>query len=106
MIPFILKTPREIAATLAARVKALRLDRGWTQSELAARAGIALPTYRVFERTGKISVERLLKVAEVLDAQDGFDRLFTPPEVTSIAELKRRAEQPLRKRGVRRSRTP
>jgi len=42
MLPLTLQTPREIALELARRVKLLRLDREWTQEELANRAGIAL----------------------------------------------------------------
>ena len=86
---------------LARRVKALRLERGWTQQETAERAGLALPTYRVFERSGHISLERLLKLAVVLDARAGFDHLFSPGPAQSLADLERRAERSSRKRGKR-----
>ena len=65
------------------------------------RAGLALPTYRVFERGGRISLERLLKLAVVLDARAGVDQLFAPGPARSLAELERRAERPSRKRGKR-----
>jgi transcriptional regulator with XRE-family HTH domain len=87
---------------LARRVKALRLENGWTQQEAAERAGLALATYRQFERTGRISLERLLKLAVILDARAGFDQLFARPPARSLAELEKRAERQTRKRGKRR----
>lgn len=96
-----LQSPRELARTLAGRVKALRLERGWTQQETAERAGLTLATYRRFERTGRISLERLLKLAVVLDARGGFDHLFVAGPAGSMAELEQRVQRPARKRGKR-----
>jgi transcriptional regulator with XRE-family HTH domain len=101
MLPIELQTPREIAQMLSRRVKALRLERGWTQDELAQRSGIALATYRRFERTGRISLERLIRLAVVLDAQAGFGPLFAPPPARSLADLERLDVRPTRKRGRR-----
>ena len=102
MIPIDLQSPREMALVLARRIKALRLDRGWTQSELAERAGIALPTYRQFERTGTVSLERLLKLSVILEARGGFDQLFVRPPARSLAELEEATKRQTRKRGKRR----
>jgi transcriptional regulator with XRE-family HTH domain len=90
-----------MARTLARRAKALRLERGWTQNEGAGRAGVALATYRLFERTGRISLERLLKLAVILDALGGFEQLFTRGPARSLAELEQRTEGASRKRGRR-----
>jgi transcriptional regulator with XRE-family HTH domain len=102
MLPIELQTPRDMARTLARRVRALRLDRGWTQEEIAERAGLSLATYRRFERTGRISLERLLKLAVILDARAGFDQLFLRSPARSLAELEERAERQTRRRGRRR----
>jgi transcriptional regulator with XRE-family HTH domain len=102
MLPIELRTPGEVARLLARRVRALRLDRGWTQQELAERAGLAPATYRRFERTGHVSLERLLKLAVVLDARAGFDQLFVRAPAQSLAELERGAERQARQRGRRR----
>jgi len=101
MLPIELRSPREVARMLADRVKARRLERGWTQREIAERSGIALATYRRFERTGRIALERLLKLALILDAQAGFEKLFEPPPARSLAELEQREQQQARKRGRR-----
>lgn len=101
MLPLDLLTPAEIARLLAGRVRALRLQCGWTQKELAARSGLTLPTYRRFERTGRISLDRLLKVAVVLNARSGFEQIFALPPAQSLAELAQRTRHPTRKRGRR-----
>lgn len=102
MLSLVLETPEGLARDLAGRIKALRLARGWTQQELAERAGLALPTYRLFERTGQISLARLIKVALILDAVEGFEALFRPARAQSMAELERQVTGTTRKRGRRR----
>lgn len=101
MLTFVFESPGEVARMLAGRVKTLRLDREWTQEELAARAGVTLSTYKRFERTGRISLDRLLKLAVVLDAREGFEQLFVRPQARSLAELERIKERSERKRGKR-----
>lgn len=106
MLPLELQTSREISVSLAERIKALRLEHDWTQQELAERAGITFATYRAFERTGRISLERLVKIATVLDALAGFDQLFAPPPARSLAELVVRSQGLAPKRGGRRREKP
>jgi transcriptional regulator with XRE-family HTH domain len=101
MLPTELQTPREIVQMLARRVKVLRLERRWTQREIADRSGIALATYRRFERSGRISLDRLARLAVILGVQSGFDGLFAPPPARSLADLEREDAGPSRKRGRR-----
>jgi len=61
-----LKTELEVAQELAARVRTARLQLGWSQDELARRAGLRPATYRLFEQTGRIALLRLLRVLSVL----------------------------------------
>lgn len=97
MSSLVLLTPQELILQLAARVKRLRLERGWTQAELAGRAGISLASYRRFERTGQISLERLIQLAVVLNAVGGVRTLFQPTPARSLDELEQR--EPTRQRG-------
>ena len=101
MLPLELRSSAEIGRLLAGRVRALRLERTWTQQEMADRAGLTLATYRRFERTGRIALERLLRIAVVLDARAGFDQLFTIPPAQSLAELAKRTHTMDRRRGRR-----
>jgi transcriptional regulator with XRE-family HTH domain len=94
-----LSGPTEVAKALAARTKAHRLLRGWTQNTLAQRAGVTTASYRRFERSGKASLELVLKVAHVLARLNEFDQLFQPPPARSIEELEQQTAKPARKRG-------
>ena len=70
---FSLHTPEQISKDLAARVKALRLARGWKQATLAARSGVSLASLRRFEPTSQVSLQHLLKLAFALNRLDDFD---------------------------------
>jgi transcriptional regulator with XRE-family HTH domain len=97
----LLKSTQEVARDLADRVRERRLQRGWTQAEMALRAGMKTPTYVLFERTGRIALARLLKVFEVLDWLEAFDQLGRGQDFTGVSldDL----TQPERKRGRRKS---
>ena len=76
----------------------MRLGLGWSQVELARRAGVAYSTLKHFEHTGQISLERLVMLAEALRALDGFELLLRPPKVTSLAEIEAQTRPRLRGR--------
>lgn len=96
----IVHTQKEFLEQLSQRVKVLRLNAGLTQVEFAAKAGIAFPTYKAFERTGRIAVERLYRIALALGRIGEISALFAPPPAASLEELV--APSPGRKRGRRR----
>jgi len=94
--------PDEIARLLAERIRAERLRREWKQATLAERSGVSLPTLRRYERTGRTSIDNLLKLCHALGRLDEFADLFKPPPASSIDELAARtAPQPKRKRGMK-----
>jgi transcriptional regulator with XRE-family HTH domain len=97
---FSLETPEQVSKTLAARVKALRLGRGWKQITLARRSGVSLASLRRFEESGRVSLQSLLNLAFALNRLDDFDALLQPPRASSIAELEAAEKRPApRKRG-------
>ncbi len=98
-----LHSPEEIARRLADRVRDERLRQGWKQQTLADRSGVSLPTVRRYERTGRTSVENLLRLCHALGRLDAFAQLLAPPPARSLAELESRSSRsaPKRKRGVR-----
>jgi transcriptional regulator with XRE-family HTH domain len=59
-------TPKELMEAYALRVKKLRKSRKWTQEEFSERSGVALGTFRKFERTGVISLESFLLICQAL----------------------------------------
>lgn len=90
--------PGEVSLNLAARVKQRRLELNLTQEGLCRRAGLKLPTYRKFERTGEISLRGLLQIAFALNMLEDFEQLFTQRQYLSIDEVIERKELK-RKRG-------
>lgn len=99
MFPITLLTPDELALHLARRARELRLAHERTQADVAAAAGVPLPTLRRFERTGEIGVVALLRIATALGATEAFADLFAPPPARSIDEAVARARP--RQRGRR-----
>lgn len=75
MIP-ILYSAHDLKKMIAAQAKSRRLSLSLTQEGLATRSGVSLGTLKLFERTGKISLGSLLKLAIVLGTVDEFKSLF------------------------------
>jgi transcriptional regulator with XRE-family HTH domain len=94
-----LTTPADVASELAKRVRACRLSKGWSQAELAVRAGLKQPTYVLFERTGRIALLRLLKILDVLNLLDEFDRIGRAADLSGLTLDD--VTRPQRKRGRR-----
>ena len=100
---FILYTPSETATQIAQRVRHDRLSRGWTQAGLAARSGIPLATYRLFEQTGQISLERLIAISGALSRSAEWSTLFKPRTAQSLDDID--PPRPTRQRGRRSTRS-
>jgi transcriptional regulator with XRE-family HTH domain len=84
---------RTLAWAIAQRVRAAREGQGWTQAELAEKAGIALPSIVRLERGLHISTSTTLEKAARALAID-ITNLAAPPEATEEAmrEFKAMAE--------------
>jgi len=98
-----MKLPQEEMEAIARRAKSLRLSDKLTQDVLAERSGVSLGSIKRFERTGKISLESLLKIAFILDSMEGFGKVFIPKNyqpAQSLDSLIKASKQ--RKRGVKR----
>lgn len=70
------KTPYDILTELAQKHKALRKQCRLSQSELASRSGVSLGSIKRFENTGQISLESLLKLAQLLNRIGDFELIF------------------------------
>ena len=82
-----LETPFEITLAIASSAKAKRLILNLTQASLAMRAGVSLAVLKKFERTGKISLDSLLRLAMVLGCLDNFTKLFPMPSTESFRTI-------------------
>ena len=86
-----LLVPQDIMLAYAKRVRALRIQFGITQKELAQRVGVAEGTIKRFEQTGEIQLRSLLAVALVLGRLDEFADMFKLPDVpTSLYKPKKK----------------
>ncbi len=59
----------------------------WKQNCVVLKIQITLPTYRRFESTGEISLNRLIEIAKFFDVPGDFKNLFTKREYSSIEEV-------------------
>jgi transcriptional regulator with XRE-family HTH domain len=92
--------PMGICKTVATRMKARRLQFGWSRETLASRSGVNIYRLKRFELSGQITLEALVKVGVVLGTVGDFEALFAvrPEAPNSMADLEK-LNPPPRKRG-------
>ncbi len=89
--PLSLLVPQDVMHMYAKRVRALRIQFGITQKELAYRVGVAEGTIKRFEQTGEIQLRSLLAIALVLGRLDEFADMLKLPDVpTSLYKPEKR----------------
>lgn len=96
-----MNSSREICIELAKRLTAIRLQKTWTRDQLAQFANINVHTLKRFERTGQISLERLIAICHALENQAEIEKLFKPRQRVDIQNWQA-VVLPQRKRGKRR----
>lgn len=96
----VISSPQELALGLGQRLRLRRLEADLSQSGLASRAGITLSSLKRFERTGEISLERLLCLAIALGLIDSFHQLLLAEQPKTLDDVI--ATSPKRQRGRRR----
>ncbi len=91
-----LNTPVEIIELLAKKIEVVRIDKNFTQKELALRAGITYGSYRNFIDIQKISLVNFISLLQTLDLISELEQLTKIQKPKTIAELK--TENKIRKR--------
>jgi transcriptional regulator with XRE-family HTH domain len=81
------KLPSDILKSTAQNVAALRKELKWTQLDLAEKSGVSYGSIKRFERSGQISFESLLKIAEVLNRLNEFETLLLPKDDQRLKKL-------------------
>lgn len=94
-----LMTPSEVAKRISEAAKEKRLFLDFSQQGLSVRSGVSLGVIKKFERTGKISLESLLKLALILGGLDDFLKVFEPVIPVKFPSLELLLKQKNRKRG-------
>jgi len=91
--------PHEITEYIARRARAKRLALNFSQQSLSERSGVSFGVIKKFERTGKISLESLLKIASVLNCSENFAELFKPIATEKFPTMNELLKQKTRLRG-------
>ncbi len=94
------RNPVQLIRLIGGRLREARLARGWTQEEVAERAGVALSTLKLLEAKGQGSLQRLARVAVVLGLDGDLRELFARP--AAAAESIEAAKRTERRRAPRR----
>ena len=69
-------TAKDVQMNLAAQVKILRKQMGFTQADLTARAQVSLGSYKRFESTGLIASDALIRIAFILGKLETLATVF------------------------------
>jgi transcriptional regulator with XRE-family HTH domain len=82
-----LKSPDEVNADIARRMRERRKERKLSQEKLSRRSDVSLGSLKRFEQTGEIALSSLVKIAFALGCEDDFDQLFARKGYSSIQEV-------------------
>lgn len=74
------KTPIDLLKEIAEKHRVIRKQLKMSQTELAERSGVSLGSLKRFENTGKISLEALLKLSNILGRLADFEKIFNQKE--------------------------
>ena len=92
-------SPHEMSVYIARQAQAKRLSLNFSQQTLSERSGVSFGVLKKFERTGRISMESLLKIALSLGSLEGFKDLFKPTPPGHFTSLDALINNKVRKRG-------
>jgi len=97
MAYLMLMRPNEVAVELGKRLKSHRLRKNLTQSDLAKKLELSVPTISSLENGKNTSLDTFIKVVFALGLAKELQELFNQPAF-SIAELEQAHAAPKRQR--------
>ncbi len=77
-------TDKAIAKELGARLKKLRLNKDYSQKNIASRAGISITAVQGAEK-GETTILTIIKIMRVLGALDQLEAFIPEPQISPIA---------------------
>jgi transcriptional regulator with XRE-family HTH domain len=84
-----LKTDAAVLAELGRRLARHRLERNWTQADLAAQAGVGQATVQRAERGESVQMTSMIKLLRTLELLGGLDAAVPESVELPIARLER-----------------
>jgi transcriptional regulator with XRE-family HTH domain len=100
-----LTTDAAVLAELGRRLMRHRLERNWTQAELAVEAGVGQATVQRAERGQSVQMTSMVKLLRTLELLGGLDAAVPESIDLPIAQLERQ-QRKLRRRARGRHRAP
>ena len=97
-----LRTDGAVLAELGSRLARHRLERNWTQAELATRAGVGQATVQRAERGESVQMTSMVKLLRALDLLRGLDAAIPESIDLPIARLEREQRRMRRRARTRR----
>ncbi len=94
-------TDRAVLLEIGQRAISVRIDRNWTQAELAHEAGVSKRTVERFEAGHSVQLSSLIRVCRALGLLSAFDALIPLPAASPIELLKLQGKK--RQRASKRS---
>lgn len=100
-----LLTDAAVLAELGRRLGRHRLERNWTQAEMASRAGVGQATVQRAERGQSVQMTSMIKLLRTLELLGGLDAAVSESIQLPIAQLERERRKH-RQRARRRANPP
>jgi transcriptional regulator with XRE-family HTH domain len=97
---------KAVLATLGERLARYRLNRNLTQAELAAEAGVSLPTVVRMEAGSSTQLSRFLRVLRALQLLENLEALIPEPPLSPLQQLKLQGRQRRRAAGGKQPAAP
>ena len=90
---------KEIMSSVAQKIRRRRISLNYTQEEFSSKSGVALSTYRTFEKSGKGSFENFIAILSALGSLSELERLLPQTSFSPMAEFhKKKKKERLRVR--------
>lgn len=97
-------TDAAVLAELGRRLERHRLERNWTQAQMAAEAGVGQATVQRAEGGRSVQMTSMVKLLRALDLLGGLDAAVPETIVSPIAQLERERRAVRRRASGRRGR--
>ena len=84
---------KEIMSSIAQKIRKKRISLNYTQEEFSAKSGVALSTYRTFEKSGKGSFENFIAILSALGSLSELERLLPQTPFSPMAEFHKKKKK-------------
>jgi len=81
---------KEIMSLMAQKIRTKRISLDYTQEEFSAKSGVALSTYRTFEKSGKGSFENFIAILSALGSVSELEKLLPQASFSPVAEFNKK----------------